>query len=124
MTRILLPAMASILVACSTLPLYPVDRLDPRFAECGGDADALAAFPLTASDYQLHLPAFGNAPELDGAGEAFAVVFGRDFVPATYGPGQPQAADDGTRYVCIYVGAPHGGTVNIYGPVDIGGLRP
>jgi hypothetical protein len=123
--RTLWPALATLLiVGCSTLPLHPVDRTDPRFAECGGDREALAAFPLDASDYSLHFPAMGKAPELEGASQAFAVVFGPDYEPATYGPGDPEPAADGTRYVCIYVGEPPGGTVNIYGPVDISGLRP
>jgi hypothetical protein len=124
MRRSLLPAIASLLVACSTLPIYPVDRTDPRFDECRGGDDALAAFPLDASEFSLHFPAMGVAPELDGAGPAFAVVLGPDYVPATVGGGQPPVADEGTRYVCIYVGEPHDGTVNIYGPGDISGLRP
>ena len=124
MRRNLLPAVASLLVACSTLPTHPVDRTDPRFGECRGGDDALAAFPLDASEYPLHFPAMGLAPELDGAGPAFAVVLGPDYVPATFGGGQPQPAEGGTRYVCIYVGMPPRGTANIYGPVDITGLNP
>jgi len=103
---------------------YPVDRSDPRFAQCGGDRDALAAFPLDASDYRLHFPRMGLSPELEGGGQAFAVVFGPDYVPATVGFAQPPPAEDDTRYVCIYVGRPPGGDLNIYGPVDVSGLRP
>jgi hypothetical protein len=119
-----LSCLAVVLVACSTLPVQPIDRFDPRFAACGGGDDALAAFPLDASEYPLHFPAMGLAPELDGGGPAFAVVFGPDYVPATFGGGQPQPADEGSRYVCIYLGRPPGGTANIYGPVDITGFQP
>lgn len=66
----------------------------------------------------------GKAPELEGGGLAFAVVLGPNYVPATYGGGQLEPAREGTRFVCIYVGMPPGGVLNIYGPVDITGLRP
>jgi hypothetical protein len=112
--------LAFLVVGCAWLPTFPVELADERFAACGGDAEALAAFPLDASEYLEHIPAMGRAPELEAGGPAFAVVFGPDFVPATSGPGQPQPAAPGTRYVCVHAGD----VANVYGPIDISGLAP
>ena len=111
-----------LLVACSVVDL-PVDRSDPRFHLCGGDGfEVVTAFPMIASDYQAHFPRMGLSPELDVNEEAFAVVFAEGYQPATFGLGQanPQA---GTHYVCVYVGTPPNGFYNLYGNVDITGMR-
>jgi hypothetical protein len=112
--------LAFLVVGCAPLPIFPVDRTDERFAECGGDAEALAAFPLDASEYLEHFPEMGRAPELEVGGPAFAVVFGPEWVPATYGGGQAEPAPPGTRYVCVHAG----GVRNVYGPIDISDLGP
>ena len=122
--RAVLPVLAALCLAgCGQLPFYPVVRDDPRFQECGGNADVLAAFPMHAADYADHFPALGRAPELDIDADAFAVVHGPDWVPGTFGGAAPKA-EAGTRYVCVYVGLPPNGVRNVYGPVDITDIRP
>jgi hypothetical protein len=116
-------AVCLAVAGCSAL--WPVNRADPRFAACGGnDENAEAAFPLVASEYRQHFPQMGESPELEGAGDAFAVVFNPEYVPATFGFGQPQPAGPGMRYVCVYVGMPPNGSSNLYSDVDITGMRP
>jgi hypothetical protein len=109
----------------------PIDRSDARFQACGGGAfEVVAAFPMVASDYQRHFPRMGFSPELDVNEEAFAVVFAEGYQPATLGgpllPGpQPRPQHQaGTHYVCVYVGTPPNGVQNLYGEVDITGVRP
>jgi hypothetical protein len=51
-------------------------------------------------------------------------VFNPEYVPATFGFGQPQPAGPGMRYVCVYVGMPPNGSSNLYSDVDITGMRP
>ena len=84
----------------------------------------MAAFRLRASDYATHFPAMGRAPELETDTDAFAVVHGPDYVPSIFGGRAAPRPPPGTRYVCIYVGMPPDGQRNVYGPVDLTGMRP
>ena len=111
---------------------HAIDRSDPRFAACGGNADdVLAAFPMGAADYQRHFPEMGLSPELHVDEPAFAVVFAEGFQgPPTFGgplvqdPRGEERAEPKPHFVCLYVGNPPTGVTNWYGEVDIAGMNP
>ncbi len=73
----------------------------------------------------------GKSPELEVDADAFAVVFDLDHQPAMMGgpllghdaAAAPPAQPTG-HFVCVYVGAPGQGDINVYGDVDIAWMRP
>jgi hypothetical protein len=123
------------LVACACSVVgHPIDRSDPRFHGCAGDAArVIAAFPMAeARDYAAHVPLMARSPELDTSGEpAFVVVF------ETAWPGGIAIAPPAQQHlegrptleprqhdVCIWVGAPGRGSPTVYGAVNVTGLTP
>jgi hypothetical protein len=128
--RILIP-MVALLAGCGPVP-HPINAADPRFEACGGQADTvIASFPLRADQYRDHFPEMGRSPELEVEADAFAVVFDLDYQPAMMGGpllrhdvaaarSQPPTG----HFVCVYLGAPGKGDINLYGNVDIAWMGP
>jgi hypothetical protein len=87
---------------------------------------------FTARQYHDHFPLMGMAPELESDDPAFAVVFaeGKEppipLLPQLRPADDPAAAapDASHRTVCIYVGVPPGGAMNVYVDVDVALLLP
>ena len=123
--------LIAILTGCAALA--PVDAIDPRFQACGGTRDNTdATVTFTARDYHEHFPLMGKAPELESDESAFAVVFGQGkeppipLLPPLMQGNVPVAPppDAFHRTVCIYVGRPPDGVMNVYGDVDVAVLLP
>jgi hypothetical protein len=125
--------VVALLTGCTVVA--PVDTGDPRFKACGAtveSADATVAF--TARDYHDHFPLMGISPELESDDQAFAVVFAEGEGPpmavypqielGDHDEPPPPAQDSPHRTVCIYVGQPPDGVVNVYVGVDVALLLP
>lgn len=122
--------LVALLTGCAAIAR--VDAGDRRFEACNGTkatVDATVAF--TARDYLAHFPLMGKSPELESDAPAFAVVFAEGERPPV--PLLPQLRPDGAappapeqshRTVCIYVGQPPDGEMNIYLNVDVALLLP
>jgi hypothetical protein len=126
-----LALMVAALAGCALVP-HPVDAADPRLAACGGQADTVvAAFPFRADQYRDHFPEIGRSPELEVDAPAFAVVFDLDHEPPHRGgpllgngAAAPPPPPPMGHWVCVYLGAPGDGVMNLYGDVDIAWMRP
>jgi hypothetical protein len=113
----------------------PVDADDPRFEACGGTAGTVdATLDFVAREYHDHFPLMGRSPELETDDPAFAVVFADGEGPPMAVHPQlelgdhdelPQPPQDSPhRTVCLYVGQPTDGVVNVYVDVDVALLLP
>jgi hypothetical protein len=114
------------LTGCGLIP-HPIDRADPRFLDCGGDANnSVAAFAFVAEEYRDHFPEMGNAPEVEAELDAFAVVFDLGYRPATIMGGAPlvDPPPPTGHFVCVYLGKPGQGETTLYADVDIAWMEP
>lgn len=118
-------AIAALLVAGVAWQVYGQDQ---NFRACGvtQTTKVKAAFAMAhASDFWLHFPNAGKAPELEIADPAFVVVFdgpvARPLTGPVGGQGQQTATSDlRDNVVCVVIG----GSPTVYSEVDLSGMQP